>query len=160
MGTCNYITQSDFDLYTIEYSKPTQEEIENFMIETGEIFDEDFDCEMFYYDTFQNAECLAKRINKELTFYKIRIKYGYYCGLQTIIDQTDWDYYNDVEDMDNDACKYYFGMCRSEAIRKYKAEINRINKKLLPLFEEELGFNHIRCVGVFSNGEAIYERIK
>lgn len=160
MGTCNYITQSDFDLYTIEYGKPTQEEIENFMIETGEMFDEDFDSEMFYYDTFQNAKWLAKRINKELTFYKIRIKCGYYCGLQTIIDQTDWDYYDNVEDMDNDACKYYFGMCRSIAIRKYKAEINRINKKLLPLFEKELGFNRIRCIGVFSNGEAIYERVK
>lgn len=160
MGTCNYIAQSDFDLYTIEYSKPTQEEIENFMIETGDIFDEDFDSEMFYYDTYKNAEWLAKRINKELIFYKIRIKCGYYCGLQTIIDQTGWDYYNDVEDMDNDACKYYFGMCRSKAIRKYKAEINRINKKLLPLFEKELGFDHIKCIGVFSNGEAIYERVK
>ena len=51
-------------------------------------------------------------------------------------------------------------MCRSIAIRKYKAEINRINKKLLPLFEKELGFDHIRCIGVFSNGEAIYERVK
>lgn len=160
MGTCNYITQSDFDLYTIEYKSPTQEEIEDFMIETGEIFDEDFDSEMFYYDTYKNAEWLAERINKELTFYKIRIACGYYDGIQTIVEQTDWNYYNNVEDMDNDACKYYFGMCRSIAIRKYKAEINKINKKLLPLFEKELGFNRIRCIGVFSNGEAIYERVK
>lgn len=160
MGTCNYITQSDFDLYTIEYHSPTQEEIENFMIETGEMFDEDFDCEIFYYDMYRDAESLADRINKELTFYKIKIGCGYYDGIQTFVDQSDWDYYNNVEDMDNDACKYYFGMCRSIAIRKCKAEINRINKKLLPLFEKVLGFDHIRCIGVFSNGEAIYERVK
>lgn len=160
MGTCNYITQSDFDLYTIEHSKPTQEEIENFMIETGEMFDEDFDCEMFYRYTYEDAELLAERINKELTFYKIKIGCGYYDGIQTFVDHSHWDYYNNVEDMDNDACKYYFGMCRSKAIRKHKAEVNKINKKLLPLFEKELGFDHIRCIGVFSNGEAIYERVK
>lgn len=160
MGTCNYITQKDFDLYTIEYSRPTQEEIENFIIATGEMFDEDFDTEIFYYDKYQDAERLADRINKELIFYKIEIGYGYYDGIQTFVDQTDWNYYNDVEDMDNHACKYYFGMCRSKAIRKHNAEVNRINKKLLPLFQKELGFDHIKCVGVFSNGEAIYERVK
>lgn len=160
MGTCNYITQKDFDLYTIEYSRPTQEEIENFIIATGEMFDEDFDTEIFYYDMYQDAERLADRINKELIFYKIEIGCGYYDGIQTFVDQTDWNYYNDVEDMDNHACKYYFGMCRSKAIRKHNAEVNRINKKLLPLFQKELGFDHIKCVGVFSNGEAIYERVK
>lgn len=160
MGTCNYITQSDFDLYTIEYSKPTQEEIENFIIATGEMFDEDFDSELFYHDIYNEAKWLATSLNNELIFYKIRIECGYYCGLQTIIDQTDWDYYNDVKDMDNDACKYYFGMCRSKAIRKHNAEVNRINKKLLPLFKKKLGFNHIKCIGVFSNGEAIYEKVK
>ena len=140
MGTCNYVTQSDFDLYVMqERGDETYEELE------------------LMYD---EAKRLATSLNNELIFYKIRIECGYYCGLQTIIDQTDWDYYNDVEDMDNDACKYYFGMCRSKAIRKHKAEVNRINKKLLPLFEKELGFDHIKCIGVFSNGEAIYERVK
>lgn len=140
MGTCNYITQSDFDLYVMqERGDETYEELE------------------LMYD---EAKRLATSLNNELIFYKIRIECGYYCGLQTIIDQTDWDYYNDVEDMDNEACHYYFGMCRSKAIRKHKAEVNRINKKLLPLFEKELGFDHIKCIGVFSNGEAIYERVK
>ena len=65
MGTCNYITQSDFDLYTIEYSKPTQKEIEDFMIETGEIFDEDFDSELFYHDMYSEAKQLAARDNND-----------------------------------------------------------------------------------------------
>ena len=160
MGTCNYITQSNFDLYTIKYSSPTQEEIENYMIETGEMFDEDFDSEIFYHDIYREAKQLAARLTNELIFYEINIGFGYYDGLQTFVKTGDWNYYDNIEGMDNDACKYYFGMCRSKAIRKHKAEVNKINKKLLPLFEKKLGFNHIRCIGVFSNGEAIYERVE
>lgn len=161
MGTCNYITQNDFDLYTIEYSKPTQEEIEDFMIETGEIFNEEFDRQIFYEDIYREAEQLADKLNKELMFYQIEIRSGYYDGLQTFIQGPDWyDGYYNIEDMSNYDSHYYFGMCRSKAIRKHNAEVNRINKKLLPLFQKELGFDHIKCVGVFSNGEAIYERIK
>lgn len=156
MGTCNYITQKDFDLYTVEYSKPTQEEIEDYMIETGEMFDEDFDREIFYDDTCREAERLARELSKELMFHDIEITSGYYSGIQTYIKE----YYDDIEQLDNEDCHYHFDMCRSIAIRKYKAEVNKINKKLLPLFEKELGFDHIRCIGVFSNGEAIYERVK
>ena len=140
MGTCNYATQKDFDLYvTEEVGNETYEELELI---------------------YNEAKWLASSLNNELTFYKIIITEGYYVGLQTFVDHSHWDYYNNVEDMDNDACKYYFGMCRSKAIRKHEAEVNRINKKLLPLFKKELGFDHIKCVGVFSNGEAIYERVK
>lgn len=140
MGTCNYKSQKDFDLYTIE-----------------EVGDETYEeLELIYNE----AKWLATSLNNELTFYKITITEGYYVGLQTFVETGDWNYYNNIEDMDNEACNYYFGMCRSKAIRKHKAEVNRINKKLLPLFKRELGFDHIRCIGVFSNGEAIYERVK
>lgn len=140
MGACNYVTQKDFDLYIIE-------EVGNETYEELELI-------------YNEAKRLAASLNNELIFYKIIITEGYYVGLQTFVEQTDWDYYNNVKDMDNDTCNYYFGMCRSKAIRKHNAEVNRINKKLLPLFQKELGFEHIRCIGVFSNGEAIYERVK
>ena len=141
MGACNYITQSDFDLYiTEEVGNETYDELE------------------FIY---READRLASRLNKELTFYRITIIDGYYYGLQTHVKFKDGpDYSYDIEELNNEDCQYYFGMCRSKAIRKYKAEVNKINKKLLPLFEKELGFDHIRCIGVFSNGEAIYERVK
>ena len=159
MGTCNYISQADFDLYTIEYNVD-----EEYIKEYEEIneceFDEEWDSQIFYEDMYREAERLANKLNDELIFYEIDIKDGYYCGLQTIIKGTDWnDYYFEVEDMDNEECYYYFDMCRSKALRKHQAEINKINKKLLPLFEKELGFDHIRCIGVFNNGEAIYERV-
>lgn len=161
MGTCNYITQKDFDLYTTEYSRLTQEEIEDFIIETGEIYDEELERQVFYEDKYRQANRLADKINKELIFYNICIKDGYYEGFQTIIYGTNWQYsFHHIEELNNKDCQYFFGMCRSKVIRKHRAEVNRINKKLLPLFKKELGFNRIRCIGVFSNGEAIYERVK
>lgn len=141
MGTCNYISQKDFDLYiTEEVGNETYEELELI---------------------YNEAKWLATSLNNELTFYKIIITEGYYVGLQTFIQGTEWQIQTEhFEELNNEGCHYYFGMCRSEAIRKHNAEVNKINKKLLPLFEKELGFDHIKCVGVFSNGEAIYERVK
>lgn len=160
MGTCNYISQDNFDLYITEY-----EVDEEYIKEYEEIneceFDEEWDSQMFYKDIYMQAERLANKLNEELMFYQIEIRSGYYDGLQTIIQGTDWyDSYYNIEDVSNDDCHYYFDMCRSKAIRKHNTEVNKINKKLLPLFEKELGFDHIRCIGVFSSGEAIYERVK
>lgn len=160
MGTRNYISQDNFDLYITEY-----EVDEEYIKEYEEIneceFDEEWDSQMFYEDIYMQAERLANKLNEELMFYQIEIRSGHYDGLQTIIQGTDWhDSYYNIEDVSNDDCHYYFDMCRSKAIRKHNAEVNKINKKLLPLFEKELGFDHIRCIGVFSNGEAIYERVK
>ena len=159
MSTCNYISQDDFDLYIIEYDVD-EEYIKEYEEENECEFDEEWDCQIFYDDIYREAERLANKLNEELIFYQIVIESGYYCGLQTIIKGTDWnDYYFEIEDIDNEDSHYYFDMCRSKAIRKHNAEINKINRKLLPLFEKELGFDHIRCIGVFSNGEAVYERV-
>lgn len=150
MSTCNFVTQSDFDLYIYD------EDLDDTLDEDTAINNYDFSMACVY----EESKRLAKEFNKELMFYQIEIRSGYYCGLQTIIQPTDWYHgYNNVEDISNDDCHYYFDMCRSKAIRKHKAEVNKINKKLLPLFKKEIGFDHIRCIGVFSNGEAIYERV-
>lgn len=141
MGTCNYTTQKDFDLYiTEEVGNETYEELELI---------------------YNEAKWLATSLNNELTFYKIIITEGYYVGLQTFIQGTEWQIQTECfEELSNEDCHYYFGMCRSKAIRKHKVEVNKINKKLLPLFKKKLNFDHIRCIGVFSNGEAIYEKVK
>ena len=143
MGTCNYTTQRDFDLY---------------------IYDVDFENELQYEldmeDGYLNAKALAKRLSEDLMFYELTIKGGYYSGIQIFVKPIKWaDYYYEIDDLDNEDSHYYFDMCRSKALRKHQAEVNKINKKLLPLFEKELGFDHIRCIGVFSNGEAVYEKV-
>lgn len=160
MGTCNYKTQDKFDLYVTTY-EVDEEYIKQCEKENGHEFDGELDRQIFYEDIYMEAERLADKLNKELMFYQIEIRDGYYDGLQTIIQGTDWcDGFYNIEDMSNYDCHYYFDMCRSKAIRKHNTEVNKINKKLLPLFKKELGFEHIKCIGVFSNGEAIYERVK
>ena len=146
MGTCNYITQSDFDLYIYD------ENLDETLDENEAVANYDFS--MMY--AYKEAERLAGELSSILMFHNIKIKSGYYTGIQTYVES----YCNDIEQLDNEDCQYYYNMCRSKTIRKYNAEVNRINKKFLPLFKKELGFDRIICVGVFSNGEAIYERIK
>lgn len=145
MSTCNFVTQSDFDLYIYD------EDLDDTLNEDVAIAEYDFSMTCVY----EESRRLAKELSKELIFHDIEIEAGYYAGIQTFVK----GYYDDIEQLDNDDCHYHFDMCRSKAIRKYKAEVNKINKKLLPLFKKEIGFDHIECVGVFSNGEAIYQRV-
>lgn len=145
MGTCNFVTQSDFDLYIYD------EDLDD-TVDTAEAI-EIYNLEM--REAYKQSQQLANGFNKELLFHDIEIEAGYYTGIQTYIKK----YYKDIEQLDNEDCHYHFDMCRSKALRKYKAEVKRINKKLLPKFKTELGFEHIRCIGVFSNGEAVYERV-
>ena len=145
MGTCNFVTQSDFDLYIYD------EDLDNTLDEDEAIAKYNSGV----ISVFEAGTHLAKEFNKELIFHDIEIECGYYTGIQTYIK----NYYNDIEYFDNDDCHYHFNMCRSKALRKYKAEVKRINKRLLPKFKTELGFEQIKLVGVFSNGEAIYQRV-
>lgn len=146
MGTCNYTTQNDFDLYIYD----------EYLDETLDIDKARANYDFNMAHICEEAERLAVKLSSILTFHDIQIKCGYYAGIQTYIQK----YHHNIEQLDNEDCQYYYGMCRSKTIRKYSAEVNKINKKLLPLFQKELGFNRIRCIGVFSNGEAIYEKVK
>lgn len=69
------------------------------------------------------------------------------------------DYYNPY-DMDNEDCHYYYGYCKSIAQRKYDSEIKYINKKIFKYFTDYTDWQCIKCIGVFSNGEAIYKEVK
>ena len=99
----------------------------------------------------------ADRMNAELTFHKVSVESGYWVGIQFYVD-TDCQYYDTPEDMYNEDAHYYYGMCRSQMLRKYYAEQKRI-VKMLRKAKEELGLDEIACVGIFSNGEAIYEKV-
>lgn len=146
MGTCNYCTSNGFDLYI--YDEDLDDTLDK---------DEAIDTYNFYMRCAYEEACeLVNKINSLLTFYKLEIRDGYYTGIQIVID----DLHPYIEDYDNNDCHYEFDMCRSVALRKKEAERKRINKKFLPRFKNELCWEQIRIVGVFSNGEAIYERVR
>jgi hypothetical protein len=58
---------------------------------------------------------------------------------------------------DNDDFHYVFGECKSKVLKRYQAEIKRINKVILPYYAKRLFMIKLNLIGVFSNGEAVYE---
>ena len=132
MGTCNFDSQDNFDLWVIDTSDLEE-------------WDIDYISENFNH------------YNKEtnLKYHNLVLKSGYYSGLQIFVNEL----YENPINLTNEDCKYYYDKTRSQAIREYLLEVKRINKKILPIFKD-IGFVKINCIGVFSNGAAIYEYAK
>lgn len=177
MSTANFYTQKNFDLYIQsfepismeeyqadyfmddDYTYPEYEAIDNLdwknelleksYSETMEIWQETFYDDLFQgYNGFKD---LMEDFNDTLTFHKITFKSGYYDGVQLYVEEKD-----NPHELDNDDCHYYYDMCRSKAIRKYEAEIRKINKWMEKVAKEH-GWQKIYCLGVASNGEAFYQ---
>ena len=118
-----------------------------------------------YYDEFVASETIKdieeklETINNDLIFHKIELESGYYSGVQFYCETKDFDEDKNGElDIDNYDAHYYYDMCRSQARRKYKTEINKINK-LLKKLGEEFGFDAYGVSARFSNGETWYTKI-
>lgn len=108
-------------------------------------------------DISSEMQAAAARINEKLDFHKVTVESGYYSGIQFYVEE-DFKGFDSLEDMENDDSQYYYGMCRSKMLRKYKTECNKIRRELHKA-REELGLMELGCIGIFSNGEAIYEKI-
>ena len=156
MSTANFITQSDFDMYVIDFEPLSEEEQKQYELETGCAYSIEIEEKLYYESEVENFKWLMnhylKQKQKMLEFCSIELIGGYYAGVQTYVDILD-----DPREMDNEGCQYYFGICRSKAIRKLESEIKFINTKLLPYIRDNSSFEKLYCVGVFSNGEAIYQ---
>ena len=112
-----------------------------------------------------NLKEVLKELGKDLNFYEIELKDGYYAGLQYYVKLADKDIYSMygnnlqsiTDDIDNEDTKYYYDLRRSDFQRKFYSEKLFLNKRFLPLLARKTGFKKYNCVGIFSNGEAIYE---
>lgn len=159
MSTANFQTQKDFDMYVVNYEIPSDTEITAYENENDCKYNYEIEADFFYQDAIENFNFLVNQFlkdkNKDLQFFKPELKDGYYTGIQTFFDFVN-DYYDNIDDMDNDDTHYYFDMNKSTAKRKYQAEINFINKKLLPYIKNNSNFERLVCDGIFSNGEAVY----
>lgn len=139
MSTPNFHMMKNFDLFVKAY-------------EPEEEYDE-FEAEFFYDDIFQGYDGfkdVMEELNDNLTFHKIEFESGYYSGVQLYVEEKE-----NPHELDNEDCRYYYDMCRSQAVRKYDAEIRKINKWMNKT-AVEYGWRKLHCLGVFSNGEAIY----
>ena len=132
MATANFIYNENFPIVCID--DETYEEI---------YFDHD--------DMVEDVNGAFE--NLDLKFHKVKALAGYYEGAQIVFEEI-----HDPTEMDNDDTRYYFDMCRSKAIRAYKSEINKINRKIDKLVECSFWMK-LSAVSRFSNGECVYKQV-
>ena len=177
MSCPNFETQENFKLFLWDFKRPDDKYLNENILETDEdvtsieditkrMRDEYAESiyEREYRDITDNfsetIDDILHTFKRELQFFKITLKDGYYCGLQFYVEETGNIRYIDVENVDNEETRYYYDMCKSEFLRKYNSEINFINKKLLPKLAKFFGFEEYYCGGMFSNGEALYYKVE
>ena len=153
MATCNYIKQPYFDLYHNLFEYEPYDDAEP-------CFDEDL-----YYHT----KNFLDNINKDLQFFEITLKDGYYDGVQTFVTSTAYgdlpyefdaiDFLEYSDEYDGKEIYNYTHNNRYVLKRKIQAEMNKINFDILPQLIDICNFERLGVVGRFSNGEVIYEKI-
>ena len=186
MSCPNFETQENFKLFLWDFERPSDEELNKYILETDENkytleIDEDvtnvsditesmrdkyaelmyeWDCRDIIDNFSETVNDILHTLKRELNFFEVTLKDGYYCGLQFYVEETGNMRYIDVEDVDNEDTRYYYDMCKSEFLRKYNSEINFINKKLMPKLAKFFSFEEYYCGGMFSNGEALYYKVE
>ena len=170
MSTPNFRTQPQFDLYATDdtfliYPYVIDPNTDDFLIDEDGNYLIDYDAEPMFDSDYFN-ECLNYTdtyLNSKLDFFRIDFKDGHYSGVQTYIqpkyqdfDPLDWLKYPQY--YDNSDLFKEFGHNTYILKRKINKEISLINNKLLPELAKMYFFFKIKCVGFFSNGEAIYEK--
>lgn len=175
MGCPNFETQDLFPLYVLDhadyYYKRCDECGEEFSADEydecpycGEwLGDERFD-EYLWEDDFDSIRTDLKKENNHLNFFEIQIVNGYWADAQLIVNLTrsadycGFDIDGDTDCVCNDCTKLYYNCCRSECIRRFNVEINKV-RKIMKKIKEEHFMIELGCCGIFSNGEAIYNRV-
>lgn len=169
MSTPNFQTQTLFDLYVtynfLQHPYLIDPNTDDYVLDENGDYIINYDIEPFfdnsYFDECKNY--IDKNLNSKLAFFEIGFEYGYYSGIQTFItpkDPNDFDPFDWLEYpqyYDTKELFTQFGYNTYILKRKILAEINLINTKLLPQLKQHYYFDKIKCVGIFSNGEAIYE---
>lgn len=175
MSTPNFYNQKNFKLYVQsfepmdleeykreyfedsyyyeEYIETENEKHKEYLLEKAYQNDMEFWCENFYEDIihgFDGFKKVMEDFTDTLAFHKLKFESGHYDGIQIYVEEKE-----NPHELDNDDCNYYFDMCRSKAIRKYDTEIRKINR-WLDKVAKEYGWRELYCLGIFSNGEAVY----
>lgn len=167
MSAPNFKTQDNFSLYARENITC------KFCPECGCGMGEDDDTcaecgaslegvEVTYDEDGDRMECEAvesdmERANAEFDFHKITLESGYFTGVQFFVEEK-FNGYDKMEDMDNEDCQYYYGECRSKILSRYYAEVRKVQKAMAKI-AADYGFSELICIGRFSNGEAVYEKV-
>lgn len=167
MSTANFVSQKDFPLFVAEniYSKRCPEcgcmmgEIDNKCCECGcDLADvsAEYD-ELGMDDLVDNLNYECKALSKDLNFFKVTVRSGYYTGVQLFVEDGDWGH-GDPAELDEEECYYYYGLSQSAAQALWDKEM-AIVKEGMRKIAENWGMMELACIGVFSNGEAVYSKV-
>lgn len=103
-----------------------------------------------------------KEENKELQFFNLEIKDGYYQGWQWQVEWADkyldYDQITDPEQFSDYDADYYYGDTAENIREQVEVEKNKCLAYLEAL--KENGYTELYKVGQFSNGEAVYKEVK
>lgn len=152
MATSNFLYQENFDLWAVDFSIPVYP-----LDERGEEMT-DKDPVDYFTDNYavEEAEKKINEANKQLKFYRLSLRDGYYAGTQIEVNGDDApdEWWIDSKYFDFNE----YGVNRYILRRMLKAEQRRINEKILPLFKS-IGFEKYGISARFSNGETWYSKI-
>lgn len=174
MGTSNFWSMQNFDLWATSderfYNKYCAAcNCSGLEGDTCEMCGADLseiEPEYDYYGAQEFCDELENRCqeeNKNLRFFKISVKSGYYNGLQLYVELSRDANNAGFTDggptyLENDDAHYYFDMCRSKCIRAYESEKRRVNK-ILAKIGADYDMDKLGIVARFSNGETWYTKI-
>ena len=173
MSTPNFRTQEDFDLYCYDEWDISQADIDD-MREANDYSEDISDDTIRQWIAESNADFIVEdfsyalkeckeELKRDLNFFTVTLRGGHYCGVQFYVefDKNLANFGSSIDEVmkyiDNEDTKYYYDMRRSEFQKKFYSELLFLNKRFLPLLAKKTGFEKYNCVGIFSNGEAIYE---
>lgn len=162
MGTMNFSTMKNFPLYARDFIQNVKHcpNCDTYVDEELDICPDcgaELDDVEIYDAEWEDEVCteISHRmdaLDHSLSFHVVHLKHGHYTGVQFYVDEQ-----HDPNEYDNDDCHYYFGSCRSVAIRRYNSEIGKI-KHALAILAGEFGFQQLDCTAIFANGTACYTK--
>ena len=130
-------------------------------------FEESFDDEKYSSDIYEeeiNTFCESLQddlddFNHKISHFRVSLKSGYYNGFQFDVEETD-NYYNyeTIKDIDDEDANYYYGMTAKDIKAEFESDLDKIRKLLESYKQSDPYLIELNCIGVFSNGEAIYKK--
>ena len=175
MGTCNFWTMQNFDLWAVSNEHFSFKFCPDCGFSAGDDEDQCSECSADLSDVdpvfdewaaqsfYDELQTVLDAENKNLLFHSISLRSGYYDGLQLFVElSSDADNagFTDAgpEYVDNYSARYYFDMYRSQAIRRFESEQRKVNK-ILARIGRAYGMDKLGIYARFSNGETWYTKI-
>lgn len=163
MSCPNFKTQKDFPLFVTSIFDGYYREDED-----GKEVWIDWDSPMYH-----DLEADLENFNEDLQFFKLTAEGGYYSGVQLMLEPDDPDrtltkdftpeewrkYRKEARDYPGSYYTWDFEYSYSEQKKLEQKEIRKIKEFCKTVLAKEYGFEEYACRGVFSNGEAVYEKV-